>query len=151
MVMPNPLRVLIVEDSVDDTFRIVRELQRGGFNVDFERVETPGSMLKALRAGTWDLVISDLSMPLFGGAAALAVYQHSGLEAPFILISGTTGEDLAVEMLKAGAHHYVMKDNLDKLAPAVNRELRASQERRIRGRIEATQTYLASVVNSCSD
>jgi PAS domain S-box-containing protein len=151
MVMSNSLKVLIVEDSVDDTFFIVRELQRGGYVVDFERVETPAAMQTALQARNWDLIVSDFSMPCFGGAAALALYRQSGLDVPFILVSGTMGEDIAVEMLKAGAHHYVMKENLDKLVPAVGRELRASQERQIRNQIEATKTYLASLVNSCSD
>jgi two-component system cell cycle sensor histidine kinase/response regulator CckA len=149
--MTNPLNVLIVEDSVDATFFIVRELQRGGYNVDFERVETAGAMETALRSGNWDLVISDYSMPLFGGAAALGLYQQSELDVPFILVSGTMGEDIAVEMVKAGAHHYVMKENLAKLAAAVNRELRAAQERRIRRQVEAMQEYLASLVSSCSD
>jgi PAS domain S-box-containing protein len=108
-------------------------------------------MQKALQAGKWDLVISDFSMPQFGGAAALTLYLQSGLDVPFILVSGTMGEDIAVEMLKAGAHHYLMKENLGKLVPAVNRELRASQERRIRSQTEATQTYLASIVSSCND
>jgi two-component system, cell cycle sensor histidine kinase and response regulator CckA len=149
--MPNPLRVLIVEDSVDDTFFIVRELQRGGYNVDFERVETPAGMQTALKSRTWDLVISDFSMPMFGGAAALSLYQQSGQDVPFILVSGTMGEDIAVEMLKAGAHHYVMKDNLSKLVPAVGRELIASEQRRIYREIEAAHAYLASIVSSCSD
>jgi two-component system, cell cycle sensor histidine kinase and response regulator CckA len=151
MAMSNPLNTLIVEDSVDDTFFIVRELQRGGYNVDFERVETAGAMEKALRSRSWDLVISDYSMPLFGGAAALALYVQSGLDTPFILVSGTMGEDIAVEMLKSGAHHYVMKDNLRRLVPAVNRELRAAQERRIRRQTEVMQEYLASIVTFCSD
>jgi len=149
--MPNPLHVLIVEDSVDDTFFIVRELQRGGYSVDFERVETPAAMQAALRDRTWDLIISDFSMPLFGGAAALALYKQVDLDIPFILVSGTMGEDIAVEMLKAGAHHYVMKDNLAKLVAAVGHELRAAQERRIYQRLEATRTYLASIVSSCND
>ncbi|HTL18455.1 MAG TPA: PAS domain S-box protein [Patescibacteria group bacterium] len=149
--MPNPLQVLIVEDSVDDTFFIVRELQRGGFNVDFERVEKPASMQAALESKKWDLIISDFSMPQFGGAAALALYQQSGLDVPFILVSGTMGEDIAVEMLKAGAHHYVMKDNLSKLVPAVSRELIACDGRRICREIEAAQAYLASIVSSCHD
>ena len=71
--MENPLRVLIVEDSVDDTFFIVRELQKGGYNVDFERVETATAMQVALRGRTWDLIISDLSLPQFDGSAALAL------------------------------------------------------------------------------
>ena len=149
--MPNPLRVLIVEDSVDDTFFIVRELQRGGYSVDFERVETPAAMQTALQQGGWDLIISDFSMPLFGGAAALNLYLQSGFDIPFILVSGTMGEDIAVEMLKTGAHHYVMKDHLTRLVPAVTRELRAAQERQIRRRMEETRTYLASIVKSCHD
>ncbi len=149
--MPSPLRVLIVEDSVDDTFFIVRELQRGGYNVDFERVETPAGMQTALKSRTWDLVISDFSMPLFGGAAALALYKQSGQDVPFILVSGTMGEDIAVEMLKSGAHHYVMKDNLAKLVPAIGLELIASEQRRIFREIEAAHAYLASLVNTCND
>jgi PAS domain S-box-containing protein len=151
MAIPNPLRVLVVEDSVDDTFFIVRELQRGGYNVDFERVETPAGMESALKSRSWDLIISDFSMPLFGGPAALALYRQSKLDMPFILVSGTMGEDIAVEMLKSGAHHYVMKDNLGKLVPAVSRELLASEQRRICREIEAAQAYLASIVSSCED
>lgn len=149
--MTNPLKVLIAEDSVDDTFFIVRELQRGGYNVHFERVETAANMEAALRSGDWDLVISDYSMPQFGGEAALGLFQQSGLDIPFILVSGTMGEEIAVEMVKAGAHHYVMKENLAKLVTAVDRELRAARERRIRQQIEATQRYLASIVSCCSD
>jgi two-component system, cell cycle sensor histidine kinase and response regulator CckA len=136
---------------VDDTFFIVRELQRGGYNVDFDRVETPAGMQTALKSRSWDLVISDYSMPQFGGAAALAMYQQSGQDVPFILVSGTMGEDIAVEMLKAGAHHYVMKDNLTKLVPAISRELLAAEQRRIYREIEAAQAYLASIVSSCND
>jgi len=149
--MESPLHVLIIEDSVDDTFFIVRELQKGGYNVDFERVETASSMQAALNAREWDLVISDLSLPQFGGAAALALYQQSQLDVPFILVSGTMGEEIAVQMLKAGADEYVMKDNLSRLLPAVDRELQAAQERRVRVQMEATQNYLASIVSSCSD
>jgi len=149
--MASPLRVLVVEDSVDDTFFIVRELQRGGFNVSFERVETYAAMLEALEGRSWDLIISDYSMPLFGGAAALALYLEKGLDAPFIMVSGAMGEDRAVEMLKAGAHNYVMKDNLSRLVPAVKQELASAQERRNRKQTEATTAYLASLVQSCND
>jgi two-component system, cell cycle sensor histidine kinase and response regulator CckA len=149
--MTSPLRVLVVEDSVDDTFFIVRELQRGGFNVSFERVETYSAMLEALEDRTWDLVISDYSMPLFGGAAALALYLEKGVDAPFIMVSGAMGEDRAVEMVKAGAHNYVLKDNLTRLVPAVKQELAAAQERRNRRQTEATAAYLASLVQSCDD
>ncbi len=145
------LRVLIVEDSVEDTFFIVRELQRGGFNVTFERVETHGTMQAALDKGSWDLVISDYSMPTFSGPDALTLYLQSGLEAPFIIVSGVLGEDRAVEMVKAGAHDYVLKDNLRRLVPAVEQELQAARERRIRKQTEAATAYLASIVTCCED
>lgn len=149
--MSEPLHVLIVEDSVNDTFFIVRELQRGGYNVTFERVETHDTMKAALEEQTWDLVISDYSMPLFGGPAALALCWQSGLDLPFILVSGVMGEERAVEMLKAGAHDYVMKDNLARLVPAVTREVRAARERRNRHQNEVAAVYLASLVHSCDD
>jgi PAS domain S-box-containing protein len=149
--MNNQLRVLIVEDSVEDTFLIVRELQRGGFQVDFERVETQTGMAEALEKQDWDIVISDYSMPQFSGPAALALYLQKGLDSPFLIVSGAVGEDRAVEVVKAGAHDYVMKDHLDRLVPAVKRELCAAQERRIRRQTEAAVTYLASLVQSCED
>jgi len=149
--MSDPLRVLIVEDSVHDTFFIVRELQRGEFNVEFERVDTAASMQAALQDKSWDLVISDYAMPQFGGTAALALFRRSDLDIPFIVVSGAMGEELAVEMLKAGASNYVMKDRLDRLVPAVRSELQAVKERRIRHQTDAAAAYLASLVQSCDD
>ena len=149
--MPNKLSVLIVEDSLDDTFLIVHALQRGGFEVDFERVETAAAMESALKAHTWDLVISDYRMPLFEGPAALALYQKSGSDAPFIMVSGAIGEDAAVELLKRGVHNFITKDHLSRLAPAVEQELLAAQQRRIQAQTEATSSFLASLVQSCDD
>jgi PAS domain S-box-containing protein len=151
MCMSEALRVLIVEDSVDDTFFIVRELQRGGFQVKFERVETAADMQAALETQQWDLVISDYSMPQFGGVAALAIFQQSGLDIPFIVVSGAMGEAIAVEMLKAGAHYYVTKDWLSRLAEAVKQELSAAHERRIKRQTESATAYLASLVESSDD
>jgi DNA-binding NtrC family response regulator len=128
--MAETLRTLIIEDSMEDTFFIVRELQRSGYQVDFERVETQAAMERALRASAWDLVISDYRMPSFDGAAALEVFQTAGLEAPFVIVSGALGEERAVEMLKAGADEYVTKDNLARLGPAVRREVAAARQRR---------------------
>lgn len=150
-VMAGHLRVLIVEDSVNDTFFIVRELQRNGYQVEFERVETAAAMQAALEVNTWDLIISDYMMPQFGGAAALAIYKHSGLDIPFIMVSGVMGEDIAVEMLKSGAHNYLTKERLFRLVPAVIQELRAAQDRRIRHQTNSTAAYLASLVESCDD
>ncbi len=149
--MAASLRVLIVEDSVEDTFLIVRELQRGGFNVAFERVETAAAMRGSLRPGAWDLIVSDYSMPSFSGEAALALYVQSGLDTPFIVVSGAIGEDLAVRMLKSGAHDYVMKDNLGRLVGSVRQELTAVLERRNRRQAEAVTDYLAAIVESCDD
>jgi len=149
--MSHDLRVLIVEDSVEDTFFIVRELQRGKFIVSFERVETHMGMQTALNTQTWDIIISDYALPQFSGPAALTLYQQSGADIPFIIVSGAIGEDRAVEMVKAGAHDYVMKDNLSRLVPAVQHELRALQTRRIRKQTESATAYLASIVQTCED
>jgi PAS domain S-box-containing protein len=149
--MSNPLRVLIVEDSEADALLIVRELRRGGFLPVFERVETPASMRTALETRAWDLIISDYSMPEFEGPAALVLAQEKAADIPFISVSGVLGEDLAVEMMKAGAHDYVMKSNLARLVPAVSRELSAAEERRVRRQHEAAVTHLASIVQSCDD
>ncbi len=149
--MLNTLRVLVVEDSIDDTFFIVRELQRGGFHVVFERVETQASLQAALEISSWDLIISDYSMPQFDGASALALYKQSGLDIPFIIVSGLLGEERAVQMLKSGAHDYIKKENLERLVPAVQRELTAARERQVRRQTEAATDFLASIVRSCDD
>jgi putative nucleotidyltransferase with HDIG domain len=127
--MGKPLRVLIVEDSEDDSLLLVRELKRAGYEVTAERVETADAMATALGEQTWDIVISDYSMPHFTGLYALRVLQNSGLDIPFIIVSGAVGEDTAVEAMKAGAHDFVMKSNLARLAPAIERELRDAQVR----------------------
>jgi len=149
--MADPLRVLVVEDSVNDTFFIIRELQRGGFHADFERVETASGMQEALAKGLWDLVICDYQMPQFDGEAALGLYLQSGSDAPFIMVSGAIGEERAVEMLKRGAHDYVKKDNLARLVPGVKRELELARQRRARSQSEQATAYLASIVQSSDD
>jgi PAS domain S-box-containing protein len=147
--MPDSLRVLIVEDSLEDAFLIVRKLSAGGFEVTSERVASAVAMQSALEEHAWDLIISDYSIPGFGGPAALELYQQKNLDFPFIMVSGVMGEALAVEMVKAGANNYVMKDQLDRLVPAVRQELRAGQKRRVRTQAEATAAYIASMVESC--
>lgn len=144
-------RVLLVEDSADDAFLIIQELQRGGLSVTFERVETLVGVQAALQRKRWDFILCDLVLPGFDGRAVLALYLQMGLEMPFIMVSGKMGEEHAVEMLKAGAHGYVLKQDLARLVLAVNRELRAAQERRIRKEMEATQAFLAWVVESSDD
>jgi len=149
--MATPLRVLVVEDSEVDTMLILRELRRSGFEPVSERVDSTEAMTAALEGGSWDLIISDYALPQFGCAAALSLFQQRGLDIPFIIVSGALGEERAVEMMKAGAHDYVLKHNLARLAPAVTRELAAAEERRARRAQEATMAYLASIVESCQD
>ena len=134
--MTVPLRVLIVEDSQDDTALLVRELRRGGYEPTFERVDTPTAMSAAVDNKEWDLVICDYSMPHFSGTAALRLLRDKGSEVPFIFLSGTIGEETAIAALKQGAQDYVMKDNLKRLLPAIQRELREAEQRRERKRLE---------------
>jgi len=128
--MDTPLRTLFIEDSEDDAELLLRELRRGGYNVTFERVDTAAAMRAALAEKSWDIVISDFSMPQFNGLAALEILQQSTLDLPFIIISGSIGEATAVAVMKAGAHDYLMKDNLARLVPAVQRELNEAAVRR---------------------
>src|ERR1035437_7813021 len=149
--MRDRLRVLIVEDSSEDAVLLAAELKRGGFDQVFERVETAASMQAALEVHEWDLIICDYSMPHFSGPEALALYLQRALDIPFISVSGAVGEETVAELIKAGAHDYVMKSNLARLVPAVKRELRAAQERRDRRQTEAASAYLASIVQFCDD
>lgn len=126
------LRVLIVEDSEDDAELMLRELQRGGYELVFQRVDTPAAMEAALASQPWDVVIADHAMPRFNALAALHLLQESGLDLPFIIVSGSIGEDIAVEAMKAGAHDYIMKNSLARLVPAIERELREAVVRRER-------------------
>src|SRR4030042_1046214 len=128
--MGTPLRVLIVEDSEEDTLLIIRELKRGGFDPIHERVETAESMKAALSTKAWDLILADYSMPHFSGLEALKLFKASGLDLPFIIVSGSIGEDVAVEAMKSGAHDYLMKSNLTRLVPAIQQELREAEVRR---------------------
>jgi protein-histidine pros-kinase len=128
--MPALLRLLIVEDSVDDALLAVRELKRAGYEVIFERVETASEMLAALEQNTWDLVIADYSLPKFSGIGALELLKSTGLDIPFVIISGSIGEDVAVDVMKSGAHDYIMKGNVKRLVPSIERELRDAEVRR---------------------
>jgi len=127
--MTKPLRVLIVEDSEDDVLLLLRDLRRGGYEPQYGRVETVEDMQAALRKQTWDIVISDYSLPHFNAPQALATVQESGLDIPFIIVSGTIGEEAAIASLKAGAHDFIVKGSTARLIPAIERELRESEVR----------------------
>ena len=133
--MPIPLRVLFIEDSEDDATLQVRMLAKAGYDVMHERVDSEECLSKALQR-TWDIIISDYSMPNFRGTDALKLIRQKGLDVPFIFVSGTIGEESAVAALKVGAQDYLMKSNLSRLIPSVQRELRESEERKQRRRLE---------------
>jgi PAS domain S-box-containing protein len=135
--MNSTLRILMIEDSAIDAKLVVQELQRTGHPLEFERAETAGEMRAALDRTTWDAVIADWTMPKFTASAALAILKEKGLDLPFIIVSGTIGEETAVEAMRAGAHDYVLKDRLKRLAPAVDREIRECNDRRARRQAEA--------------
>jgi signal transduction histidine kinase len=141
--MGRPLRVLIIEDSDDDAILVVRELRRGGYEPLTERVETAAATAAALERLPWDVVLADYSLPSFGAPAALALLKQGGLDVPFIVVSGSVGEEIAVAAMKAGAHDYFRKDNLARLVPAIERELREAAGRRERRRAEEALRFLA--------
>ncbi len=122
--MGTPLRALLVEDVETDAALLVRELERGGFEVTHQRVDTPEAMSAALAAERWDVVLADYTLPRFNAPHALRVLQERDLDLPFIIVSGTVNEDIAVESLRAGAHDFMAKSKLGRLIPAIERELR---------------------------
>ena len=128
--MKKQLKALIVEDSLDDVMLLVRELRRGGYDAVYKRVDTPEDMKVALKGRDWDVVLSDFRMPRFDAPGALKVLQESGQDVPFIVISGTVGEDVAVETMRSGANDYIMKSNLVRLVPAIRRELQEKEAHR---------------------
>jgi len=141
--MGKPLRVLMVEDSEDDALLVLRELRAAGYDLTHERVDTAAALEAALDRHPWDLVIGDYSMPHFSGTAALAMLRQRGLDVPYICVSGTITEELAVAAMKAGAHDYVTKGQLKRLLPAIERELREAQGR---ATLRATEASFATLV-----
>jgi PAS domain S-box-containing protein len=131
-----PLNVLIVEDLEDDALLMVRELERGGYSVHYLRVDTPEAMARALKAQSWDVVLSDHVMPKFSAPLALNEIKRHGLDVPFILVSGSIGDDQAVAIMKAGASDYLRKDQLGRLLPVVEREIREAGIRRAKADAE---------------
>lgn len=134
--MAQRLNILIVEDSEPDCALLLRMLREAGYEVSHQRVETAQELEMALRARTWDCVISDFSMPGFSGISALQIVRQKDPDVPFIFLSGTIGEDLAVEAMRDGAQDYVLKGNVARLLPAIDRELLDAQTRREHRRSE---------------
>ncbi|MFW5866796.1 MAG: response regulator, partial [Armatimonadota bacterium] len=149
------LRTLMVEDAEDDALLIARSLRQHGLEIDSLRVATREALLEALAEGQWDLAILDHNLPGFSGLQALEILQQQDFEGPVITVSGTIGEETAVECMRAGAHDYVMKDNLARLGPAVERELRDAQVRRDRRRdqqaLAASEERYRNLVETMGD
>ena len=141
--MPKPLRMLIVEDSESDAELLLRTLRQAGYEPVHERVESAQALRAALNRQDWDLIISDYSLPGFNGLEALKMAREQERDTPFIIVSGSIGEDIAVAAMKTGAHDYIMKDNMARLIPAIERELKDAEVRRERWRAEERSRYLA--------
>jgi diguanylate cyclase (GGDEF)-like protein len=141
--MQQPLRVLLIEDSEDDAMLLLRELRRGGYQPDCRRVDNGAELEAALAEGPWDVVITDHNLPGYSSEAALAAVQRTGLDVPVIIVSGSIGESIAVAAMKSGAHDYIMKSNLARLVPAIERELREAETRRAHRRAQETIQHLA--------
>ncbi|PKN69932.1 MAG: hypothetical protein CVU54_07840 [Deltaproteobacteria bacterium HGW-Deltaproteobacteria-12] len=138
------IRVLIVEDSEDDVLLMIRQLKKGGYNPVYERVETAAAMLSALQDKTWDIVLTDYKMPRFSGTKAIALLQETNIDLPLIIVSGTIGEDTAVECMRLGAQDFIMKGNMSRLVPAIKREIAEAKSRAERKLAE--QAVIASEV-----
>jgi PAS domain S-box-containing protein len=152
--MKNPIKVLVIEDNEDDALLEISELRRGGFNIEFERVDTREA-LKAALEKRWDFILSDYAMPRFSGIDALEMLKETGKDVPFILISGTIGEETAVNAMKAGANDYIMKDRLNRLVPAFTRELREAEsrqeKRQTEGAIQFERILLRTLIDNLPD
>lgn len=128
--MSGKIRLLLVEDSETDAELLLHQLEKGGFTVSHKRVQTAEDMKRALRQDKWDIVISDFVMPEFDGLSAWKILRKSGLDLPFIIVSGKIGEDAAVDAMRSGVHDYIMKSNMKRLIPAVQRELADAKMRK---------------------
>lgn len=141
--MGKPLRVLFIEDSEEDVLLLARELQRGGYDLIFDRVDTGAAMRAALKKQSWDLTITDFNMPQFSAPDVLSILKESGTDLPCIIVTGSQGEETAVATMKAGANDFILKGNLSRLVPAVARELRDAELRQEQRRTERAIQHLA--------
>ena len=141
--MSTLLRVLLVEDSEDDALLVLRVLSKGGWAPEYRRVDTPATLQAALDSASWDIVITDHNLPEFGSEAAILQIRQAGHDLPIIIVSGSIGEEVAVAAMKSGAHDYIMKNNLSRLVPAVERELREAKNRHQHRDAQEKIQYLA--------
>lgn len=138
------LKILFIEDNEDDFALVLRTLKKAEFGFDYALVDNEKDFLKELKK-QWDIIISDYALPGFTGFEALNICNKKGIEIPFIIVSGTVGEDVAVEMMKAGAKDYIMKKDMARLLPAVNRELEESEIRKKNKLVELEREVLFAI------
>jgi len=148
--MPQPLKVLMVEDSKDDALLLAEELRAGGYEPIYTRVDTADAMRRALEAEPWEIVLADYYMPHFSGPEALRVLRESRLDIPYIVVSGTVTEQQAIDMMRDGASDFILKQRLGRLVPAIRRELREAQVRQERRHaqeaLQREQAFLSSAI-----
>jgi len=149
--MDTLLRVLFVEDSENDVLLILRELHKGGYDPTYERVDAKDAMRTALANKAWDIILSDYNMPSFSASEALTMTKESGIDVPFVIVSGAIGEENAVQLMKEGAHDYVMKGNMQRLIPVIKRELQEAEERKSRRIAESLYRKSDFIVNTSND
>lgn len=141
--MVDSLKILIVEDSEDDALLLIRELRKAGYAPFFDRVDSPDTLQTALQAQLWDVIITDHNMPRLNSETVLKIVSESGMDIPVIIVSGIIPESIAIANMKAGAQDYIMKDNLARLIPAIERELSDARVRTAKRRAENTITHMA--------
>ncbi len=145
------LKVLHIEDDERDAALIARHLSHAGYELVSDRVDTAEAMTNALKTGNWDVLLCDYSMPQFSALQALELMKEIKLDIPIIIISGTIGEDAAVEAMRAGAHDYLMKDSLARLAPAIERERTDAANRRARRQAEEQLRLQSAAVQAAAN
>src|SRR5712675_1877830 len=145
--MEASIKVLLVEDTVEDADLLIREMRKGGLEIVAHRVETREALEQALETLRPDVILSDYALPGFGGMAAREMVKQHRLDIPFIFVSGTIGEERAIEALKQGATDYVLKDNRARLVPTIRRAVTEVNERRARRQAEKAQRESASLMN----
>jgi PAS domain S-box-containing protein len=145
------LHVLVIEDSANDAELLLDEVREAGYEPMSERVQTAEELTVALARHTWDVVLCDYVMPQFSAPDALRIVRAKHPEIPFIVVSGIMGEESAVNMMKAGASDYLVKTNLSRLMPAIEREMETAHTYRARAQAEASARYLAAIVESSED
>ena len=149
--MPKPLHILLVEDSEVDAELLLAELRLKDFKPISRRVQSAPELSAALEQHEWDVIISDYYLPQFSGPEALRLVQDAKVDVPFIMISGVCGEEVAVQVMKMGAHDFILKGHFSRLAPAIEREIEAARQRREQAKAETAMRHLAAIVESSED